>query len=249
MIFGNPASMGQRSFKPNRKMTLLMLVVLPILCGLGFWQLSRMAEKEQILQHLLQQQQLQPVSLQELPEQPEQLRGRQVEITGEFDSERLILIDNRIMAGRVGYEVLALFKTKTGSQKLWINRGWIAAGPSRQELPKIEPLPGQVTLIGEVYLPYSAPILLGVNQAEGSGWPKVVQAAEVPMLSALWGAEIYPYQIRLLPAQPGLLQRPWTTAVAITPEKHLGYAVQWFALAAALLLLYLYSCWIKEESA
>jgi len=230
-------------------MTLLMLVVLPVLCSLGFWQLDRMEEKQRILQQLDQQQKSLPVSLQELPEQPELLRGRRVELSGEFDNDRLILIDNRTMAGHVGYEVLALFKPSVGPRSVWINRGWVAAGETRQQLPRIAPVPGQVAVTGELYLPYGEPILLAANQAEGSGWPKVVQTAEWPMLSTLWGVELYPHQIRLLPEQPGMLRRPWLT-VNVTPEKHLGYAVQWFALTMALLLLYIYSSWaIEEESA
>ena len=236
-------------FKPNLKLTALALVMFPLLCALGFWQLGRMAEKQKILEQLELQQRLSPVSMEELPDQLEQLRGRRVKITGEFDNDRVILLDNRIMAGHAGYEVLVLFRTASGARNLWLNRGWVAADGNRQRLPEIAPVVGQVTVVGEIYVPYGAAILLGANQAEGRDWPKVVQAAELSMLRVLWGVELYPHQIRLLPEQPGVLQRPWTT-VNVTPEKHLGYAVQWFALAAALLLLYLYSsCVVEEEAA
>jgi surfeit locus 1 family protein len=46
------------------------------------------------------------------------------------------------------------------------------------------------------------------------------------------------YEVRLEPG-PAAYQAEWPL-VAMGPEKHTGYAVQWFALAAALFGLYLY---------
>jgi cytochrome oxidase assembly protein ShyY1 len=39
--------------------------------------------------------------------------------------------------------------------------------------------------------------------------------------------------------QPGSLAFDWMPVEEITPEKHVGYAVQWFGLATALLIIYL----------
>jgi cytochrome oxidase assembly protein ShyY1 len=44
------------------------------------------------------------------------------------------------------------------------------------------------------------------------------------------------YQLRLDQDSIGALKTGWTT-VAVKPEKHVGYAVQWFAMAITLLIM------------
>ena len=72
--------------------------------------------------------------------------------------------------------------------------------------------------------------------------------AELALLSGLdANAQVFDYSIRLAEATPGVLLRNWPV-ISTTPEKHRGYAVQWFAMAAALVLLYLYYSTRKRES-
>jgi cytochrome oxidase assembly protein ShyY1 len=52
-------------------------------------------------------------------------------------------------------------------------------------------------------------------------------------------ADVFGSSVRLAEATPGVLARNWSV-VSTTPEKHRGYAVQWFAMATALVLLYFY---------
>ena len=55
-------------------------------------------------------------------------------------------------------------------------------------------------------------------------------------LSGLTGSEVFPYQVRIQPSSPLALVAEWTV-VNQSPSMHLGYAVQWFAMAAVLLLI------------
>jgi len=45
--------------------------------------------------------------------------------------------------------------------------------------------------------------------------------------------------VRLDALQPGVYVRNWPV-ISTSPEKHRGYAIQWFTMATVLLLLYLY---------
>jgi cytochrome oxidase assembly protein ShyY1 len=64
------------------------------------------------------------------------------------------------------------------------------------------------------------------------------QHLDIAELGAALGQALYPYALVLDEGQPGLFQRDWQPGVTMTPEKHLGYAVQWFGLAVALLIIY-----------
>jgi cytochrome oxidase assembly protein ShyY1 len=55
-------------------------------------------------------------------------------------------------------------------------------------------------------------------------------------LSVLTGRDVFPYEVRIQPESPLALVAEWTV-INQTPSMHLGYAVQWFAMAAVLTLI------------
>ena len=59
-----------RAFRPGIAPTLVVLALLPVLIGLGFWQLSRAAEKRTLLAAAEAQRQQDPISIAELERQP-----------------------------------------------------------------------------------------------------------------------------------------------------------------------------------
>jgi cytochrome oxidase assembly protein ShyY1 len=122
-----------------------------------------------------------------------------------------------------------------------VNRGWIAGDPARLELPRVPPVPGQVTVAGTVYVAPGAPYLLAEQQLQ-PGWPKLLQAIEMDKVAAavaeLDGGAVFPYPVRLAQGQPGALEIDWQV-VNVSPDKHRAYAAQWFTMAAVLLIFYL----------
>ncbi len=115
-------------------------------------------------------------------------------------------------------------------------------GTSRAELPVIAPVEGETRIAASIYQPVGDAFLLG-SELETAGWPKVIQTLDPPRLATLAGYDdaekVFPYSLRLGEAGPGALIRYWPV-ISTTPEKHRGYAVQWFLMATALLALYLY---------
>lgn len=55
-------------------------------------------------------------------------------------------------------------------------------------------------------------------------------------LEALSGRAVFPYEVRIQPDSPHALVAEWTV-VNQSPSKHIGYAVQWFAMAAVLVII------------
>jgi cytochrome oxidase assembly protein ShyY1 len=66
----------------------------------------------------------------------------------------------------------------------------------------------------------------------------VLQSLDIAGLGAARGMDLLSYALVIDEGQPGGLQYDWSPIPAMGPEKHLGYAVQWFGLAVALLIIY-----------
>lgn len=229
-----------KNYRFDWKLSLLVLLFLPLCVRLGFWQLAREEEKLLLQESWLARQMDLPVPLQTLDPAGD-LQYRQVELEGRFDNAHVFLLDNRIHEGRVGFEVVQAF-TLTDGLVAFVNRGWLPQGPDRRQLPLPPPVEGEVRLRGSVYVPVGEALVLG-DIAPGEEWPKLMQTLEPAELAGLAAlapdVSVFPYSVRLAEATPGVLQRNWRV-ISTTPEKHRGYAVQWFAMATALLLLYLY---------
>lgn len=175
---------------------------------LGLWQLNRAHEKEQLITQYTQQK---PVTL-----------------TGNFDNQHNFLLDNQIEAHQVGFHILTPFYSE--GKIVLVNRGWIALGKTRAELPAI-PKAYETTITGMLREPSNTIILK--ETVLTPPWPIVVQTIEIDKLEKLLGKEI---SDEILLVDP----KTWQPTT-LSPERHYGYAVQWFALAIALILLALWS--------
>ncbi|WP_371232193.1 SURF1 family protein [Pseudomonas sp. QE6] len=220
-----------QAFRPGLAPTLVVLALLPVLLGLGCWQLSRAAEKRTLLTAAETQRQQDPISAAELERLPPRSYVR-VRLQGQLDAEHTVLLDNRTRDGRAGVEVLQPFYDRAGHQWLLINRGW-TAWPDRRVPPRIDTPDHDLLLDAWTYLPPPA-----TPTAPVAGWPRLVTQVDAPALWDQLGRQGLPLEIRLEPGDAAL-DTDWPI-VAMPPERHVGYAVQWFALAFALTGLYLY---------
>jgi cytochrome oxidase assembly protein ShyY1 len=59
-----------------------------------------------------------------------------------------------------------------------------------------------------------------------------------PLVAELGDAGLYPWMVRIDPNTPAALVADWPVVNA-SPEKHQGYALQWFTMAAVLLVFFL----------
>lgn len=229
-------------FDPEWRITLVVLVMVPLMVGLGFWQLQR-AEEKAALAAAFEQRQLQPpADLGELWDMPEgSLAYTPVTLSGVFLPDKYFLLDNRIQGGRFGYEVVGIVELQGSDRMVLVNRGWIAADPARLQRPEVPAVSGLARLTGHVYVAPGAPYLLAEQSLEG-GWPKLLQAVEmdklVPVVGAISGGRVFSYPIRIDAGAPGALSVDWKV-VNVSPQKHQGYAVQWFAMALVLSIFYL----------
>lgn len=229
---------GRRApFRPSLASTLAVAVGLPILSALGCWQVRRAHEKEILIEAAAMQQAAPPLRLGESVSPDRVPEYRRVMVRGEFLADRQGLLDNQVRDGQIGYDVLSPFRVDGQSSLLLVDRGWLARGARRSDVPAWQTPGGPLTLIGYLRRPMDLPLVSGeVRERFGSLW--VVGEIDPLLLEPVLGAPVQRRVLRLAPESEYGFRRDWPT-VSMTPQRHYGYAVQWFGLAAALLVMYI----------
>lgn len=229
-------------FRFNWKISLFCLVFLVIFMNLGLWQLDREKEKRELLVEREELRNADPMTAGELATREEWI-GRPVRLVGEYDPAVILLQDNRVFEGQVGFEVLQRFHESSGRDFL-VNRGFVPIKRTRDELPDIPPVSGEQQITGLIREP-GKPLLLG-DSIQDPGYPRIVQSIDLAELKAA-GLDVFPGIVRLDADQAGALPRYWPDVV-MQPVQHRGYAIQWFAMAFAISLAWLFFSFRKKES-
>ena len=229
---------GNKIFKPTLVPTIVFLLVLPILLRLGFWQLDRAEEKRGLITLFKQQNELGPLLITDKIEPDEKLNYRTAKITGKYNLEKQIFIDNKIHQGKVGVYVMTPFKLKNSEYSILVNRGWVPMVIDRSFLPKIKTAEQELTLNGKIKIRTEKPFTVGEQFQSNKGWPALMQWINIAEIENKSGLKLLPYVFLLDEKEKSGYVRNWKPVVML-PEKSTSYAVQWFALALALTIIYI----------
>lgn len=220
---------------------LAALLGVALTARLGFWQLDRAAHKRTLQQAIEAQGRLPPLAAAELRADADQLH-RSVRLRGTWLAERSVLLENRPMAGQVGFYVVTPLRLEGRAEAILVQRGWLARDAREPErLPPLPGAAGPVEIQGRLI---EAPSRLYQLGAAGQG--RIRQN----LASAAYAQEIHEPLLPLTvlqqdPPAEGLL-RDWPVPDAGL-QKHYGYAFQWFALAALILGLYVWFQLIRSR--
>lgn len=229
---------GRYEFRAGLWPSLATGCLLVLLLSLGFWQLDRAAQKRALLEAYGARPADAPLLISPGFVPDADWRYRRAEVVGEYIAERQFLLDNRVYRGRVGYQVLTPVRLAQADYAVLVNRGWVPQGATRADLPDL-PVPSgdQLHIEGLIDFPHDNVFVLGEGEDRNPGWPKVLQQIRLELHAEQLGMRLLPVVLLLAEEQPGGFVRDWNPIV-IGPERHVGYAVQWFALAAVLSILY-----------
>jgi surfeit locus 1 family protein len=217
-------SAGRWRFTPRPVATLATVATVAAFAALGNWQLDRASETRALAADFGRQ-----GGAVDLPPAGVELRRYQRIIArGSYDAARQFMLDNQSRAGVAGVEVLTPLLLADGSAIL-VNRGWLPVGADRARMPEVAVDAGPRRIAGRYGDLPRAPVELAAPPS--ARWPRLVNYPRHEELAAMLGRDLRPGMIRLDPAEPDGYARDWSPA-ATTPERHLGYAVQWYALAA-----------------
>ena len=226
--------------------TLAALAVALLTARLGYWQLSRAAEKNS-LQAAIGQQALQPV-LGALPNevQPAQTwHHRRVQLQGRWSSAHTVYLDNRQMNGRPGFFVVTPLVLADGRAVL-VQRGWLPRDVNERTRIDDVPAPaGEVRIEGRI-----APPPARLFEFEGADTGRIRQNLPIDALARETGLRLTPLSVLQTGpvTPPDKLLRDWP-APASGVAKHYGYAFQWFGLSALVVILYVWFQLIQPRRA
>ncbi len=217
----------------NWKIWTLVGLLMPLLLGLGVWQLQRAQEKEQALASFETQLQKPAIDWPSKGQQDLALYAL-VKTQGRYIGVDWLL-DNQINEGRFGYRVFTPFCAD--DQCLLVDRGWVPGDLDRSRLPELRRAEGIVSIEGRIDQLYDNP-MIGREELQLST-PFRVQQIHLGDIQSRLPKPLSGRILRLAPEQPGIYTPVWKPVI-MGPEKHYGYAVQWFCMAAVLLGLALW---------
>ncbi len=244
--------------KPYVVPVLLIIAVIMLLAmvRLGIWQLNRADEKQAIVDLSAARAMSAPMSVGELirsterPNWLKELRFQPVQSRGRFVAEGSILIENQVLNNQAGYQLITPFQEKGTDHLILVSRGWLPAGPTRQDLPEFSSPKGIVTIEGRLNRPFAQPPLWddGFPVNEGMVW----QYLPIDVYAKQIQASVLPLMLELAPESQGTLigesvglnssdnenspkrlKVAWQQIGGEQVNKHKAYAFQWFSMAVA----------------
>ena len=221
---------------------LLALAVAATFARLGMWQLDRMHEKQAMLdavQAMLQAKAPAPLAL-----AADAARARDYDWAageGRFLELPAVLLDNQGREDRgAGVRAYRVFQPAAGGAPLLVELGWLPL-PGDRALPRA-PLPGDVHAVaGLLAPPPSSGLVRATTTPQADGTLLAVALQPDALRGALHLPALAPRVLKLDPAQalpagsPAYVRDLDILPNTLPPERHLGYAVQWFGLAVAVL--------------
>jgi len=229
-------AVARKRFRPPLWGTLGLIFMGAICISAGLWQMGRADQKREMLTSFETAES--KVALRHLVSNDvaDDFRYQRFEVVGQYDGAHQVLLDNMIHEGRIGYHVLT--PLRIGNTAVLVNRGWIPADPDRANLPivavndNLRQVAGKLSPLPRPGITLKAPVL-----PRNSPWPRRLLYPTTSELIDQIGYAVYDYQLLMdQDNQEGFL-RDWRP-VLMSPEKHIAYSVQWFALAITLVIIF-----------
>lgn len=218
---------------PGPVVTTAALAVIAVCVAAGNWQTRRAEYKEGLAAQLDSRAAAPPAALGASPVDADEWAWRRVRVRGSYVPGKAVLLDNRVLRGRVGYEVLMPLRIEGGDRHVVVNRGWVAAPPTRAELPAVATPAGVQEIEGVAVLPPARVFELGDGVPAGAVWQHFLLDRYVQ-----WsGLQVQPVVVQQTGDAGDGLVREWVrpdTGV----QKHRGYAMQWYLFAGLTVVLY-----------
>jgi surfeit locus 1 family protein len=232
-----PASPSpERRYRPRLLPTVATVAGIALFVTAGQWQQGRMEQKQALRAQFDAAAAMAPAALPEAPSDWTAWRYRPVAAEGVFDAARQILVDNKVNEGRAGYHVVTPLVLRDGRAVL-VDRGWIAAGETRAQLPAVPPPAGDIIVRGRVNIPTANYVELSREAPAGVVWENL----DPSRFAARMGLSVLPIVVEQTATTGAAdnLVRNWP-APDFGIEKHRIYMMQWYLFAATAAGLWMY---------
>lgn len=234
---------GELKFHINWLIAVCVALTVALLTNLGFWQLGRLDDKRALREAMQDRLEATPVALAQIAPrsspvselQAETLENLRVTASGHYWNEASFVVAFQFFQGAPGFELITPFELEETGETVLVSRGWVAPGPGDDGMPYVVPIEGERQLTGQLHVPMIA-ATAGVTQVEGESWPLRFRRLDVERATQVLERPLLPWVVRLGPGEVGVFARHWP-AVAVNTRTHIQYAVQWFGMAAVVLLI------------
>lgn len=224
-----------RRFRPGALLTACTAGALLVLITLGTWQVRRLHWKNELIAMAEARAAAAPVAIEALLGEPAAADFRAASAEGTYRHDLAFAMGTVAQGGQVGARLVTPLVLADGSLLL-VERGWLPAELLPPATPPALQPEGPRTVTGRVrdHGADRAGPFTPANEPERRRW----YGYDLPALAAALGGEVRPLVLTLDRSDSGAeLPRPLPLAVQL-PNKHLGYAITWYGLAAGLLAVY-----------
>jgi surfeit locus 1 family protein len=224
---------GRSRFRILLWPTATTIPALILLLGLGFWQVQRLHWKEGLLAHIESQMEAPAADLPATIEDPASWEYRRVRVTGQYENGKELYLYAINLDGDAGYLVFTPLQRTAGDPVL-VNRGWV---PEDRKDPATRAeglIAGEVAIEGIGRISGGAGPFTPANEPARNRWFSRDLSAMAPAV----GMSLAPVMVdRDKTPVPGGWPLGGQTRIDI-PNNHLQYAVTWFGLAYAVLVIF-----------
>lgn len=225
------------------------LCAIALFARLGFWQLGRSDQKRAMLaeaERVLSERWPQPLSV--LANDRRESAYDWLEVRGRFADAPAVLLDNQQRGSKVGVRAYRVFVVEGGAPVL-VELGWVAL-PGDRVLPQVPRDAEKTALAGLLLPPPGKGLNLGPAAAQPNG-DLLATSLDIPTLRGELRIPTLASRVLRPEPEPGFgFERDYEILPnTLPPERHLGYAVQWFALATAVLITALSLQWRARKRA
>jgi len=223
------------------KILIFAIIFVPITISLGMWQIERANEKKLIIANYDKLLVSAPIALQK----NQMLNNWQpIETTGTYE-DTVVYEDNAINNGKAGFKVYHLFRNDDGTY-IFIHRGFIERNLIKNNLPEVDIPTQKKSIFGTTLFKQNNTFVKNIEESDS----RIIQEFNASLLidkyPMLKDKYLHPFLFNLDIRDVNKYQ-PIEKPVNMTASKHIGYAIQWFGLCAALIILTIYAFRRKGE--
>ncbi|MBA4749164.1 MAG: hypothetical protein H2057_00930 [Alphaproteobacteria bacterium] len=217
--------------------TFFVVLAISFLLGLGTWQLQRLAWKEAMIAQINKQLAEPPVSIEEVlscASEPTACEFRKIVVTGHYEHDQEAHLYGRTRGGKPMTHLVTPFVLSSGSVIL-VDRGWV---PESVDMKTLTPVAGELTLHGYIRQKSARNTFTPDNNYEKN---RLFSVDPTEWAHEKKATTLLPFYLVLeVKDSDQLFPRPSDALTLGLRNFHLSYAITWYMLALALLVLYVF---------
>ncbi len=224
-------------FKPLLWPTAFTVLSLLILISLGTWQIKRLIWKENLISFYLNQFENKIINLNHENYLEKEIQFRQIIAKGKFLNTNEIQITGKTYEGNAGFHIITPFLMENG-QIILTNRGWVSEKYKLPDSRKFSLINKIITIKGIVRFPQKKGYFVPINNPKKNFWI-TIKPDEIKRHLKLNNQNfITNFYIDLLRDGKKIV-----LPIGVKPQinlrnQHLSYAITWYSLSIALLIIY-----------